>query len=57
MSRRYIGGTITKNPVVPTGPYSNGTASGIWGLNDAANFVKQGIWPTAGNVNPDNFIV
>jgi len=56
MSKRYIGGSITRNPVTPSGPYLNSTASGIWGLNDVANFVRQGNWPTAGNINPNNYI-
>jgi hypothetical protein len=41
---------------VPTGPFENGTAPGIWTLEQQAAYVKQGIWPTAGNVDPSAFI-
>ena len=51
MSKQYPGGLITKNPVVPSGPYSNDTASGIWTLDQQAYWQKLGQWPTAGN-NP-----
>jgi hypothetical protein len=50
MSERYPGGVISKTAPVPTGPYENGTAPGIWTLDQQAAFVKQGIWPLAGNV-------
>jgi len=48
MSKQYPGGLITKTPVTPTGPYQNGTASGVWTLNQQAKYQQQGIWPTAG---------
>jgi len=41
MSQKYPGGFITKNPVAPT----TSAAKGIWTLDQAANYVKQGIWP------------
>jgi hypothetical protein len=50
MSQKYPGGIISKTAPVPTGPYENGTAPGIWTLEQQAEFVKQGIWPIAGNV-------
>ena len=50
MSQKYPGGIISKTAPVPTGPYENGTAPGIWTLEQQAEFVKQGIWPLAGNV-------
>ena len=48
MSERYPGGIITKTPVTPTGPYQNGTAPGVWTLDQQLQFQQQGIWPTAG---------
>jgi hypothetical protein len=50
MSERFPGGIISKTAPVPTGPYENGTAPGIWTLEQQAEFVRQGIWPIAGNV-------
>ena len=49
MSNRWPGGLIRKTPITPTGPYQNGTASGVWSLADAAYWTKQGLWPIAGN--------
>lgn len=49
MSQRYQGGVITKTPITPSGPYQTSTAPGIWTLNQALQYIKQGIWPTAGN--------
>ena len=54
--KQYPGGIITKNPTAPTGPYQDGAASGIWTLDQAMNYTKQGIWPIAGNTNPSAFI-
>ena len=48
MSDRYPGGIITKSPATPTGPYENGTAPGIWSLEQQMQYQQQGIWPTAG---------
>jgi len=48
----YEGGIITKNPTTPTGPYQDGVASGVWTIDQAAEYTKQGVWPTAGNVPP-----
>jgi len=48
----YEGGIITKNPTTPTGPYQNGAASGVWTMDQAAEYTKQGVWPIAGNVPP-----
>ena len=45
-------GFITKDQVVPSGPYENSTASGIWTLDQASHYTKQGNWPTAGSVEP-----
>jgi hypothetical protein len=48
MSERYPGGIITKSPATPTGPYENGTAPGIWTLDQQLQYQQQGVWPTAG---------
>jgi hypothetical protein len=56
MSEKYPGGIIRSTPVTPAGPYQDSAASGIWTLDQATNFIKQGNWPTAGNVNPNAFI-
>ena len=49
----WPGGVVSKDQVVPSGPYLNSTASGIWTMDQVANYTKQGIWPTAGNAEPD----
>lgn len=51
----YQGNIVIKNPATPTGPYEDGTASGIWSLDEALGFIKQGVWPTAGNAQPDPY--
>jgi hypothetical protein len=48
VSERYPGGIITKSPATPTGPYQNGTAYGVWTLDQQLQYQQQGIWPTAG---------
>jgi hypothetical protein len=50
MSTKYSGGIITKNPVTPAGPYETGAAPGVWTVEQALQYTKQGIWPTQGNV-------
>jgi hypothetical protein len=50
MSQKYPGGFIVKNPPLPSGPYQNSTARGVWTLDQALQFKKQGLWPTAGNI-------
>lgn len=52
MSERFPGGIISKTAPVPTGPYETGTAPGVWTLDQQAAYVKQGIWPLAGNAVP-----
>jgi hypothetical protein len=52
MSKKWPGGIITPTPATPTGPYQNGTAPGIWTLSQQAYWLKQGLWPIAGNVLP-----
>jgi hypothetical protein len=56
MSTKYPGGIISKTAPVPSGPYANSTAPGIWTLEQQAALAKQGNWPTAGNVDPNAFI-
>ena len=48
MSTKYSGGIITKSPVTPAGPYETGAAPGVWTVEQALQYTKQGIWPTAG---------
>jgi hypothetical protein len=56
MAKKWPGGIITKNQATPTGPYQNSSAPGIWTLNQMSYWVKQALWPTAGNINPSAFI-
>jgi len=39
--KQFPGGIITQNPTAPT----TSSAKGIWTLDQATNYVKQGIWP------------
>lgn len=48
MSNRWPGGLIRKTPVTPAGPDQDGAAPGVWTLAEAAYWIKQGLWPTAG---------
>ena len=50
MSNRWPGGLIRKTPVTPAGPLQNGAAPGMWTLAEASYWVKQGLWPTQGNI-------
>lgn len=52
MSREWPGGLIRKTPVTPTGPFQDGTAPGVWTLDQMAYWLRQGLWPIAGNVAP-----
>jgi hypothetical protein len=45
MSKQYPGGFITKNPTAPT----TSAAPGIWTLEQAAYYTKQGTWPVPNN--------
>jgi len=53
MSKQYPGGIISKTAPVPSGPYDNDTAPGIWTLEQQAYWQKLGLWPTAGNAPKD----
>ena len=57
MSNRWPGGLIRKTPVTPTGPYQTGAASGVWSLADASYWLKQGLWPIAGNIQDGTFAI
>lgn len=56
MSKRWPGGIVTKTQATPTGPYQDSSAPGIWTLNQMSYWVKQALWPTVGNTNPNAFI-
>lgn len=49
MSREWPGGVIRKTPVTPTGPYQDGTAPGVWTLDQMNYWLKQNLWPIAGS--------
>lgn len=48
MSKQYPGGFIIKNPTTPTAS----SAPGMWTLNQAAYYTKQGIWPAPPTIDP-----
>ena len=54
--KRYLGNIITNNPTNPAGPFQDGAASGIWSVSEAETFKRAGLWPTAGNTNPNEFV-
>lgn len=39
------------NPT-PTGPFEDGSASGVWNLSSQLQAIAQSIWPLAGNAAP-----
>jgi len=47
----WSAGIIRPVAVAPTGPYQDGAAPGVWTLDEAAFWTKQGLWPTAGNLS------
>ena len=49
MSREWPAGIIRKTPITPTGPYQDGTAPGVWTLDQMNYWLKQNLWPIAGN--------
>jgi hypothetical protein len=53
---KWNAGIIRPVPVAPTGSYSTDSAPGVWTLDQQAYWQKQGVWPTAGNINPNLFI-
>ena len=48
MSKQYPGGFIMKNPTTPT----TSAAPGMWTLNQAAYYTKQGLWPLPATIDP-----
>ena len=46
----WPGGRVSPTPPTPTGPFEDGAASGIWTLDQMSYWLKQGLWPIAGNV-------
>lgn len=45
---RWAGRLISKTPITPAGPGPNASAPGVWTLSEAAYWLKQGRWPSAG---------
>ena len=45
-------GIIRPVAVPPAGPYQDGAAPGVWTIDQATFWIKQGLWPTAGNLAP-----
>jgi hypothetical protein len=52
----WPGGVVTDIPVEPSGNYEDSAASGVWTLDQVANYVKQDLWPTPGNVDPSKYV-
>ena len=49
MTNRRNGGTLnSKAENLPSGPYKDSVASGVWTLDQAKKFVALDIWPTGG---------
>lgn len=46
--KNWPGGRIGPTPPTPTGPNQNGSASGVWTLDQVAYWLQQGLWPIAG---------
>ena len=55
-AKSWNAGIIRPVAVAPTGPYQNSAAPGVWTLDQQAYWQKQGLWPTAGNIDPSLFI-
>ena len=47
----YLGGFITKNPPLVTAD----SASGVWRLSQAQQYIQQGAWPGSGQVIIETF--
>ena len=56
MSTKYPGGVISSTAPAPSGSFQTSIASGVWTMEQAAHFTKQGNWPTPGNVAPPSTI-
>jgi hypothetical protein len=57
MSQRYPGNIVRATPLTPTGPLQTGAASGVWTLDQAQYWLRQGLWPIAGNVPDGTFSI
>jgi hypothetical protein len=55
-TKSWPGGVIRKTPVTPAGSYQTSSASGLWTMERVAFWKKQGLWPTAGNIDPSSYI-
>ena len=55
MSERYQAGFITKTATTPGGPGEDGAAKGVWTLDEALQYKKQGVWPTQGTIGLPGF--
>jgi hypothetical protein len=55
MSQRYPGNIVRATPLTPTGPAQNGAASGVWTLDQAQYWLRQGLWPIAGRLADGTF--
>lgn len=51
----YQANIIIKNPATPTGPKANGSAPGMWRMNEVAYWIKQGVWPDPSIVSDPYF--
>lgn len=47
--KNWNAGIIRPVAVAPAGPYQDGAAPGVWTLDQAAFWQKQGLWPIAGS--------
>ena len=56
MSTKYPGGVISSTAPAPSGSFQTSIASGVWTMEQAAHFTKQGNWPTPGKVAPPSTI-
>jgi hypothetical protein len=52
----WPGGVVTDIPVEPSGNFEDSAASGVWTLDQVADYVKQDLWPTPGNVDPSKYV-
>ena len=52
--KNWPGGYIKPIPPTPAGPYQDSAAPGVWTLDQVAYWQKQGLWPTAGNIDTSN---
>ncbi|MDF1853679.1 MAG: hypothetical protein P1U85_22790, partial [Verrucomicrobiales bacterium] len=52
----WPGGVVTDIPVEPSGNFEDSAASGVWTLDQVANYVKQDLWPIPGNVDSSKYV-